>query len=83
VLFQSAGSVLAHSALAPPDVPADRLKALEEAFAKTVADSEYLADAAKQKLPITFTSKAKVVESVEQILSTPAALIETMKKVTG
>ena len=83
VLFQSAGSVLAHSALAPPGVPADRLKALEEAFAKTVADPEYLADAAKQKLPISFTSKAKVVESVEQILSTPAALIETMKKVTG
>ena len=44
--------------LLPPDVPADRAALLEGAFARTMADPEFLAEAEKSKLDIAPTSAA-------------------------
>lgn len=83
VVYDGAGAILGRSLLTTPGVPPDRLAALEAAFVATVSDPEYLADAKRQNLPISYSSKAEVVESVEQILSTPPALIERIKTVFG
>jgi len=37
---------------APPQVPADRVRALRDAFSATMKDSQFLEDAAKQNVPI-------------------------------
>ncbi len=41
---------------APPDVPADRVEALREAFAKTLKDPDFLADADKAGVEVQYSS---------------------------
>jgi tripartite-type tricarboxylate transporter receptor subunit TctC len=43
---------IGRSILAPPDIPADRLKALRTGFDETVRSKDFLADAAKAKLEL-------------------------------
>ena len=44
----------------PPGIPADRLKALRDAFAATLKDSEFLAEAEKSGLEIDYASADEV-----------------------
>ncbi len=56
---------------APPQVPADRVSALRDAFAKMIVDDAFNKDAASQKLEIEPTP-ASVVDKVIQLFSTTA-----------
>jgi tripartite-type tricarboxylate transporter receptor subunit TctC len=58
--------------LAPPGVPAERVAALRKAFMDTMADKEFLADAAKAKLEINPLDGDKVEALVKEIYATPA-----------
>lgn len=63
---------LARPFLAPPGVPADRLKVLRKAFMDTVRDPEFLADAARQKMEVNPVPGERVQELVEGVYgSTP------------
>jgi len=57
---------------APPDVPADRAKALQQAFMAAHKDPEFLADAAKLGIDISPIGGARVRELIGQIAKTPA-----------
>jgi tripartite-type tricarboxylate transporter receptor subunit TctC len=57
-----------------PEVPADRLAMLREAFAKTVADPNFLAEAKKQNLDVK-------VQTGEQIEALVTAAAQTPKEV--
>ncbi len=57
--------------IAPPDVPADRVQALREAFMATLQDPEFLADAEKADLEITPVSGEDVQKLVQDIYTTP------------
>jgi tripartite-type tricarboxylate transporter receptor subunit TctC len=46
------GNAMGRPMLAPPNVPAERVKALRDAFDATMKDPAYLADAEKQKMDI-------------------------------
>jgi tripartite-type tricarboxylate transporter receptor subunit TctC len=60
----------------PPGIPADRVKALREAFAKMVADKDYLADARKQQLePDLPLNGAQVEETIKDIYATPKDIV--------
>ena len=56
--------------LAPPDVPADRVQALRDAFMETMKDPEFLADAEKADLEITPVSGENVQKLVAEIYQT-------------
>jgi tripartite-type tricarboxylate transporter receptor subunit TctC len=56
--------------LAPPETPADRVRALREAFNATMHDQSFRADAAQAKLPIDPVS----AERIEQILADAAKM---------
>ena len=62
--------------IAPPGIPADRAKALQDAFMATMEDPKFLADAKKQKLDISPLSGAKVTELVNALYETPQNIIE-------
>ena len=47
---------------APPGVPADRLAALQAALRATVADAEFIAEAAKLKFIVTYTSPQEMAD---------------------
>ncbi len=81
VRFLASGSPLGRSALTTPGVPADRLAALRKAFAATVADPAYLAEAKKRKLLIAPSSRDTVEAAVRQIAGTPAPLMARIKKI--
>ena len=48
--FLYAGLGLSRPFIAPPDMPADRVKMLQDGFMATMNDPEFIADATKQKL---------------------------------
>jgi tripartite-type tricarboxylate transporter receptor subunit TctC len=59
--------------LAPPEVPADRVQALRDAFMATLQDPDFIADAQKADLEITPVSGEEVQKLVEEIYQTPAS----------
>jgi tripartite-type tricarboxylate transporter receptor subunit TctC len=61
---------------APPDIPADRKAALIAAFAATMKDPEFLADAAKQSLDVNPISAAEVDQLLGELYATPKAVLE-------
>jgi tripartite-type tricarboxylate transporter receptor subunit TctC len=65
----------------PPEVPADRVAALRAAFAKTMADKEFLAEAAKVKLDINPMGARELQKLITDYLAMPADLKERLVKV--
>jgi tripartite-type tricarboxylate transporter receptor subunit TctC len=56
---------------APPDVPPDRARALQQAFMATHKDPAYLADAEKVGIEVSPVSGAEIRKLIEQIAKTP------------
>jgi tripartite-type tricarboxylate transporter receptor subunit TctC len=58
----------------PPGTPKDRLQLLRKAFADTMKDPEFIAEAEKSKLETTYVSGEEIDKYVNQVLSiTPKA----------
>jgi tripartite-type tricarboxylate transporter receptor subunit TctC len=81
--FASAGSAIGRALLAPPQVPADKIKILREAFDKMVKDPEFLAAAEKRSAEIDPTPGAEVQKYSEGILNAPPEVIATATKAMG
>jgi tripartite-type tricarboxylate transporter receptor subunit TctC len=67
-----ARQVMGRPFVAPPGIPADRLAALRRAFMQTLADREFLADAAKARLEIAGVTGEEVEKLVTELYATPA-----------
>lgn len=61
---------------APPQVPDDRVKALREAFDATMLDSEFLADAARQRLAINPVGGTAIAALLKRVYATPKELLD-------
>lgn len=70
-----ARQVMGRPYMAPPGVPAERVGALRKAFTDTMADKEFLAEAARAKFEITPVSGDKVAALVEDIYRTTSAVV--------
>ncbi|HET7700052.1 MAG TPA: tripartite tricarboxylate transporter substrate-binding protein [Candidatus Limnocylindria bacterium] len=68
---------------APPGIPAERAKALQDAFEKTMKDPAFLADANKAKQEINPKNAAETKTIIEKILGTPPALVAKLKQIAG
>lgn len=60
--------------VAPPEVPADRLKALQDGFAQTLADREFLAEAEKIDLEVRYVSPEAVMKALDAAFNAPEAV---------
>jgi len=69
--FISASSIVGRPLLAPPGVPAERVKALREAFDKTIVDKSFLAEAAKLDYEIIPVSGEDLQKAMEDLAATP------------
>jgi hypothetical protein len=69
--------------MASPNLRSELVKTLREAFAKTVEDPAFLAEAAKKKLDIDPTSGKEVEKLTREVMSQPADVIEKLKKLMG
>lgn len=66
--------------VAPPGVPADRLAALREGFAKTLADKALIDDARKQGLDITPVAWQTMTQIITDSYTAPEALRERLRR---
>ncbi|HXV49129.1 MAG TPA: tripartite tricarboxylate transporter substrate-binding protein [Candidatus Binatia bacterium] len=69
--------------VAPPGVPADRLKILREAFDKAINDPALLAEAEKRRLEIDWTQWNEMESMAKDLVNTPADVVERMSKLLG
>lgn len=79
----SSTSDVGFSYFIPPRVPADRTKALQDAFNAMIKDPAFLADAKQGKLPIRPASAREVTDIVTNVLTAPpdvvSRVVELMK----
>ena len=67
----------------PPDVPADRLKALNAAFDATMKDPAFLAEARQIGLDINPVGGAEMTRLVADIQASPQATVDRLQKLLG
>jgi tripartite-type tricarboxylate transporter receptor subunit TctC len=67
--------------IAPPSVPAERLKALQDAFMETMKDPDFLAEAKKRDLEIQAKSGTEVHDFIAKIYQTPKDIVERVNAV--
>ena len=67
---------------APPEVPPARVKALREAFERTLKDPAFLAEAERTGLEVQHRSGEHIDALLERIYATPLEIIERAKAVT-
>jgi tripartite-type tricarboxylate transporter receptor subunit TctC len=83
VRFLLAGGELGRPFIASSAVPTDRIDILRAAFAATVKDPDFIAEAKKLRLPISPRTGAEAVRAVEQLYATPPEIIEAARKVVA
>ena len=79
----SSSPALGQPYVAPPGVPADRLAILRDAFAQTLKDPAFLADAAKIRFAIEPMSAAEVAQIVHDTVTTPSDIVAKAKAAMG
>ena len=80
--FLYAGENIGRPFFAPPDMPADRAKMLQDAFMATMRDAEFLADAKKQKLDVEPRDGAHLAEVVRKAFATPKSIVDQVATLT-
>jgi hypothetical protein len=75
------GAEVGRPFIAPREVPADRVKILRDAFAATVKDARFLADAKKSRLPVSPAVGQEAVEAVDAVYAAPDDIVEAARKV--
>jgi len=83
VEFMLNGTPIARSLALPPGVPADRVAAMRAAFAKTVADPGFLAEAKKRKMLIQPRTWQETTKLVNNIVNSSPAVVARVKKAVG
>ena len=78
--FLYAGQGIGRPFVAPPDLPADRLKMLRDAFNATVKDPDFIADAKKQKLDVEPEDGEHLAALIKRIYATPKPVVEKVSE---
>ena len=81
--FFAADSVLAWPLVAPPDLPAERLAELRQAFGAMMRDPQLLAEAAKQGLGIDPVGGTEIDALVQRVYATPPDVLELVRRING
>jgi tripartite-type tricarboxylate transporter receptor subunit TctC len=74
-----ARNVMGRPYVAPPNLPADRLATLRQAFMDTMKDKDFLAEAAKAELEVNPVSGEDVEKLVKDVYATPADIVAKAK----
>jgi len=80
VRFLEVPAEVGHGFCAPPGVPKDRVAMLQKAFAATMTDPGYLAEAGKTAQVINPVTGDKLQEIVDQAMKTPKSVIAEFRK---
>ena len=79
--FLLAREVMGRPFVAPPSIPADRAKALRDAFNATMKDPEFLKDAARGNVEVNLVTAEEVESLLRDAASLPPTVIERARQV--
>jgi ABC-type phosphate/phosphonate transport system substrate-binding protein len=79
----SASSTIGRPVFTSPGVPAERVKALRDAFDAMVKDPVFLAEAAKEHFDINPVSGAEMQKIVADIVATPKPIADRLLQIIG
>ena len=80
--FMSAGSAIGRALIAPPQVPAERIAALRQAFDQLVKDPDFLSQAEKMGAELDPKSGLETQAISDSILATPPEVIKSAVEVS-
>jgi tripartite-type tricarboxylate transporter receptor subunit TctC len=83
VRFLLADSELGRPFIASHAVPADRIRILRQAFAETVKDKDFLAEAERLRLPVSPRTGEQAVKIVNEFYATPPDIIDAARKIVA
>ena len=69
--------------LVTPGTPPDRIKALRDAFVKTLKDPELLAEAKKARMEVEYTAGEELESLIKEVLDQPPEVVDQAKKLLG
>lgn len=78
-----APQTMARPFVSPPDIPAARLNALQEAFDRTMKDPDFLADAERMKLDVNPVTGAEIAEIVKKLYAAPKEVLQQASAYMG
>jgi hypothetical protein len=64
-------------------VPAERIELIRAAFDETMKDREFIAGAAKIRMPLAPKSGAQALRAVAEIYATPDDIVQAARKIAG
>ena len=79
----ASGSGVGRSLIGPPDIPADRLRILRDAFNAMVKDPDFVADIKKVNVELDPLPGDRVQELIVRTLAVPASVRERAKVAFG
>ncbi len=68
--------------MAPPGLPADRLTALRQAYVKTLAEPELIAELKRKRMSLDVVSGEEIETAMRDIMSQPREVVERVRKVS-
>jgi tripartite-type tricarboxylate transporter receptor subunit TctC len=80
VVLLSVGTI-GRPLMTPPAMPGDRLAILRDAYAKMIADPEFLADAKKRDWDVDYTNGPELEAIAKRSVSQPPEIIERLRKI--
>lgn len=69
--------------IAPPNMPADRIKILRDAYAKMIADPDFLAEAKKREWQVEYISGEELESIAKKAVNQTPETIARLKKILG
>ncbi len=78
-----ASGVFGRPMIATPGIQPDRVKMLQTAFMKALADSELLTEAKNRKLDVDPTEAKELEVLAREVMTQPPDVIERLKQVLG
>ena len=79
--FVSASAEFGRPMLTSPGTPADRVKILSEAYAKTMKDPAFISQTNKAKRVLKLSTGEELQALVERIMNQPSEVIQSVKKI--
>lgn len=77
--FYALKFMMARPIALPPGVPAERVAALDSAFAATMKDSQYLEEARRIGLDTNWLGSAKMTKQLRQVQETPQPVVDRLR----
>jgi hypothetical protein len=76
-----AGDELGRPMVAPPGVPADRIKILRDAYNKSLRDPDLVAEVNRSKLDMEPSTGEEIQNLYKELMTQPREVIERVKKI--